>query len=104
MSTINFAAAVASWPAHVSDVVRILLAEPEANKDAKDDKGKGKEKEDQNPENQPTAMSPTLYMLQQVQPSQQLVKVLKSKETLEKCNLGRWVVNDSILLNCFSKI
>lgn len=74
--TVDLVNIVESWAKHVADLVRSLLAQP------------------------PPASTPAradMYLLQSVHPHQQLLKVLKSNDLLQKLNIPQWFVNESII-------
>jgi hypothetical protein len=85
LSTPTFATTIAAWPSYVLDLIRSLLKDNTT---------------DPSVHCEPTGApdSAQLYLLQLIQPSQ-LLKVLKSKESLERLNIyNTWMLTDSIML------
>ena len=88
----KFAALVAEWDNSVTECVQGLIKEKggeakEKGGETQEKGGEAKEKED----------DPRHFLLHQVYPSQQLVQVLRSSETLEKLGLAKYFVAENIL-------
>jgi hypothetical protein len=75
----NFAEVIEKWDPVVTECVRKLLVDKE------NDKGEG-------------GSDNSLYLLQ-LMPSQQLVLVLQSRETLEKLGITKWFVGEYIYIH-----